>query len=301
MQDIDINLLRTFIVLAETQSFTRTAERVFRSQSAVSMQIVKLEDILKCKLFDRDKRNVRLTVEGEKLRGYANQIVGLSDNLLDIFDETDVEGSIAFGSPEDFATYYLPSILAEFVKAYPRVTLNVNCELTLSLIKAFDKKKYDLIVIKQEPGKIYNGAIPLWREQLVWAGSDIVDRDSNFKNVLKKYTKSGDALPLVLSPPPCVYRQGALDALDKAGIPWKVVYTSPSFAGATAAVRAGLGYTVFPRNMVSNDLISLEQARGWPKLKDAEICLLAKSKLTPAIETLISFIRDRISYSSAVI
>lgn len=296
MQDVEINLLRSFIILAETQSFTRTAERVHRSQSAVSMQIAKLEEILDCSLFDRDKRNVRLTIEGEKLRSYASQILALSDSLIDRFDGSEVEGNINFGSPEDFATYYLPSILADFVKAYPRIMLNVNCELTLSLIKQFEKKKYDLIVIKQEPDKIHKNAIPLWREQLVWAGGDVSDRDSSFKSIVKKYSRSDSVFPLVLSPPPCVYRQGALDALDKLSIRWKVVYTSPSFAGARAAVKAGLGYAVFPRKMIADELVVLEQSRGWPKLKDAEICLLAKSNLSPATEKLVSFIRDRISY-----
>ncbi len=297
MHDIDINLLRTFIVLAETLSFTRTAERVYRSQSAVSMQIGKLEELLGCKLFQRNKRNVRLTVEGERLRGYASQLTKLSDNLVDWFNEPDVEGDINFGSPEDFATFYLPEILADFVKAYPHVALNVNCDLTLTLIKDFEKKKYDLIVIKQEPRKIHRDAIPLWREQLVWVGSDPADRDKTFKKTIKKYCDSGGSLPLVLSPLPCVYRKGAIEALDKIGIAWKVVYTSPSFAGAIAAVKAGLGFTVFPRNMVPEVLIPLEQARGWPKLKDAEICLLEKTNRTPAIESFVSFIRERISYS----
>ena len=296
MQDIEINLLRSFIILAETQNFTRTAERVHRSQSAVSMQIAKLEEILDCSLFDRDKRNVRLTIEGEKLRSYASQILTLSDSLIDRFDGSEVEGNINFGSPEDFATFYLPSILADFVKAYPRIMLNVNCELTLSLIKEFEKKRYDLIVIKQEPDKIYKNAITLWREQLVWAGGNVSDRDSSFKSIVKKHSRSCGVFPLVLSPPPCVYRQGALDALDKLSIRWKIVYTSPSFAGARAAVKAGLGYAVFPRKMIADELVVLEQSRGWPKLKDAEICLLAKSNLSPATETLVSFIRDRISY-----
>ncbi|MCG8378577.1 MAG: LysR family transcriptional regulator, partial [Proteobacteria bacterium] len=225
MQNIDINLLRTFITLAETQSFTRTAERVHRSQSAVSMQIAKLEEQLGCDLFERNKRNVRLTIEGEKLKGYASQIVTLSDSLLHSFDEPDVEGNIIFGSPEDFATNYLPDILADFIKVHPRVTLDVNCDLTLTLIKDFERKKYDLIVIKQEPGKLYTGAIPLWREHIVWVGSDPEDRDITFKKLIKKYCPDGSALPLVLSPSPCVYRQGALDALDKAGVKWKVVYT----------------------------------------------------------------------------
>lgn len=298
MYDVDISLLRTFIILADTQNFTRTAERIYRSQSAVSMQIAKLEEQLGCSLFQRDKRNVRLTIDGEKLRSYASQIVNLSDNLLSSFNEDEVEGNIVFGSPEDFATNYLPYILSDFVKAHPRITLDVNCDLTLTLINDFEKKKYDLIVIKQEPGKIYPDATPLWREQLVWVGSNPEDRDFTFRKLVKKYCKDNTPLPLVLSPAPCVYRQGALDALDKAGVPWKVVYTSPSYAGASAAVRAGLGFTVFPRNMVSDELIFLEQSRGWPKLKDAEICLLAKSKLNPAIESLATFIQDRISYNS---
>jgi DNA-binding transcriptional LysR family regulator len=297
VHDIDISLLRTFIILVETQNFTRTAERIHRSQSAVSMQIAKLEEQLGCSLFQRDKRNIRLTIEGEKLRSYAVQIVSLSDNLVNGFVEPQVEGNINFGSPEDFATNYLPDILSDFVKARPRVTLNVNCDLTLSLINDFEKNKYDLIVIKQKPGKLHTGAMPLWREQLVWVGSDSSDRDYTFKKTIKKYCKNGTALPLVLSPAPCVYRQGTLDALDKIGVPWKVVYTSPSYAGATAAVKAGLGFTVFPRNMVSYELICLEQSRGWPRLKDAEICLLAKSELTPVIESLVTFIQDRISYN----
>ena len=170
MQDIDIGLLRTFVVLSETRNFTRTADRVHRSQSAVSMQIAKLEELLGCTLFERDKRNVHLTPEGEKLRSYATQIINLSDSLLSRFRESEVEGNINFGSPEDFATFYLPDILSEFVRAHPHVTLNVNCDLTLTLIKDFEKKHYDLIIIKQEPGNIYHDAKPLWREQLVWTG-----------------------------------------------------------------------------------------------------------------------------------
>ena len=299
MRDIDIGLLRTFIILAETQNFSRTADRVHRSQSAVSMQIAKLEELLECCLFERNKRSVRLTSDGEKLRSYAIQIISLFDSLISQFREPEVEGSINFGSPEDFASYYLPDILSDFVHSHPRVVLNVNCDLTLSLIKDFEKNKYDLIIIKQEPGNIYHGAKPLWREQLVWAGSDPKDLSRTFKKSADKYYKESGYLPLVLSPPPCVYRQRAIEALDKTGIPWKVTYTSQSFAGSIAAVKAGLGITVFPRNMLPETLIPLESQRGWPKLKDAEICLLAKPKITLAAQTMIEFIRNRIAYNQA--
>ena len=295
MNDVDIGLLRTFITLANTQSFTQTAKRVCRSQSAVSMQIAKLEEQLDCQLFVRDKRNVKLTLEGERLRNYASQIVTLSENLINHFSQEDVSGEINFASPEDFATYYLPDILADFVKEHMGVSLNVNCDFTLSLIKGFEKEKYDLIVIKQEPGSIYKGAKPIIREELVWTGNDKLAQGVTFKQTVKQYVEDYGYLPLVLSPSPCVYRQGALEALDKEGIRWRVVYTSPSFAGTVAAVQAGLGFTVLPGNMVPETLKTYKHSRGWPKLRDTEICLLAKPNLSPATETLIDFIIERIS------
>lgn len=300
MQELDIGLLRTFVVLSETQNFTRTADRVHRSQSAVSMQIAKLEKLLGCTLFERDNRNVQLTTEGEKVRSYANQIINLSDNLLNQIKESEIEGNINFGSPEDFATFYLPDILSDFVRAHPLVMLNVNCDLTLTLIKDFEKKRYDLIIIKQEPGNIHHDAKPLWREQLVWAGCDPKELNRTFKQSFKSYFNDSGYLPLILSPSPCVYRQYAIEALDKAGIPWKVIYTSQSYAGTIAAVKAGLGLTILPRNMLPESLVPLESARGWPRLKDTVICLLAKSKITPATQVMITFIRNRISYNKHI-
>ncbi len=293
MYDIDTSLLRTFVTLAETRSFTRTAEIIGRSQSAASMQIAKLEELLDSKLFERDKRNVNVTADGEKLLGYARQIVGLSDSLIGRFREPDIEGEIRFGSPEDFATFYLPDILASFAQSHPRVALNVNCDLTLSLIKGFEKNKYDLIVIKQEPGNLYKGAQALWRERLVWVGASQDDKAASFKKIVKNHAP----LPLILSPPPCVYRARATEALDKAGVAWKVAYTSPSIAGEIAAVKAGLGYAALPRKMVPPDLVPLENEQGWPKLKDAEICLLARDENKPAIAALSDYIRQRISFN----
>ncbi len=295
MNDIDIGLLRTFIILSDTQSFTQTAKRVYRSQSAVSMQIAKLEELLNCTLFVRDKRNVKLTADGEKLRNHAIQIVSLSENLVNQFNHEDVEGNINFASPEDFATYYLPGILADFVKSHPRITLNVNCDLTLTLLKEFEQDKYDLIVIKQEPGRTFKDAKPLLREELVWVGQNSNLQAITFTKIKKSFVKKDGYFPLVLSPAPCVYRKEALEALDKAGVPWKIVYTSPSFAGATAAVSAGLGFAVFPREMVPANLVAYEFSRGWPKLKNAEICLLAKLDSLPAIQSLIDYIIERIS------
>lgn len=286
------------MVLAETKSFTRTAERIGRTQSATSMQIRKLEELLGAVLFKRDNRNVELTSAGERLLGYARHIVGLCEAMMDRFQEAEVEGEVRFGAPEDYTTYYLPDILADFVASHPRIMLNVNCELTLKLIEGFEAGDYDLVVIKQEPGQLYPNAEPLWRERLVWvAGSDTFDGIRRFDAIRDYFQTHNQPLPLVLSPPPCVYRKRALEALNSLGVPWKGVYTSPSLAGTSAAVKAGLGITVLPRNMVPERLTPYEAEQNWPALKDAEICLLAATPATSATKTLANFIRDNVSFN----
>lgn len=293
MIDFDTALLRTFISLAETKSFTATAKHVALSQSAVSMQIAKLESLLLCQLFKRNKRNVFLTPDGEALLGYAKQVLNATDALTSRFRMPDVEGEIRFGSPEDFATFYLPEILSNFARRHPKVTLHVNCDLTLKLIQGYDNKKYDLIVIKQEPGNLHTGARSFLKETVVWVGSNNVSRDTTFDTIAKNDT----AIPLILAPAPCVYRARAIDALTAAGVSWEVVYSSPSFAGSLAAVRAGLGVTILPENMVPPDLNILDSKKGWPKLQETEICFLANKDASPSIKALIEFIQNHPSFN----
>lgn len=296
MYDVDTALLRTFVVLAETRSFSRTAERIGRSQSAVSTQIQKLESLLDRTLFDRDRRNVRLTEDGEKLLGYARQILRLSEAVIHRFREPDVAGEVRFGSPEDFATFYLPEILAGFVASFPRVLLHVNCDLTLRLIDGFKADGYDLIVIKQDPDAIHPGAQPLWRERLVWVGGPDCAPGMDFEAACRTFGHRAHPVPLVLSPSPCVYRHRAVTALDAAQTAWTVSYSSPSLAGATAAVKAGLGLSVLPRTMVPRDLVAFEGGAGWPPLAETVICLLAANRLDPAAAALADFIKDHVAY-----
>ncbi|MGG5821605.1 LysR family transcriptional regulator [Falsiroseomonas sp. HW251] len=283
MPDLDTALLRAFLELAETRSFSRTAERIGRSQSAVSMQIRRLEEILGVRLFDRDRRNVALTAEGEALLGDARRILDLSDAMVARLREPDVAGEVRFASPEDFATLYLPEILASFAAKHPQLRLHVTCDLTLRLVEALERGEHDLIVVKQDPAEPYPGARPLWRERPVF-----VARDRSMPD------RSGDRVPLVLSPAPCVYRRRAVGALDQAGLPWDIAYTSPSFAGTIAAVRAGLGVTVLPRTMVPDELIGLDADAGWPALPEVEIALLAAPRADPAARALASFIEARV-------
>jgi DNA-binding transcriptional LysR family regulator len=294
VRDLDTLLLRTFIAVAETQSFSRAAQRVGRSQSAVSGQIQRLEDLIGRPLLDRDTRNVRLTREGEAVLGQCRQILRLSAEMIDRFRSHDVSGRVDFGSPEDFASAYLPEILGEFAARHPAVDLHVSCDLTLRLIEAFEAGGLELIVVKQDPGSLYPGAQPLWREDIVWTAG------ANWEGVTFDAYSPSRAVPLVLSPAPCVYRSRAIRALERRDIAWSPVFSSPSQAGCVAAVKAGLGVTVMPRAMAPPGLVVLDGRGGWPPLDQAEICLLGATHLSPAAAALAAFIRERAPRHRAV-
>jgi DNA-binding transcriptional LysR family regulator len=278
MHDLDTQLLRTFVSLAETRSFSRTAGRVGRSQSAVSGQLAKLETALGVRLFARDTRNVALTTEGERLLPDARAMVAQADAMLARFRAPDIAGLVRFGSPEDFASFYLPDILGVFAAAHPAVELHVTCQLTLPLIAEFEAGEQDLIVIKQDPARAHPSARTLWRERLVWATAP-------------HFNATRRPVPLVLSPAPCVYRARALGALEAAGWDWLGVYTSLSFAGAIAAVRAGLGATVMPQAMVPPGLVVQD---GWPALAEAEIALLTPPRAPAAVQALAAFVAEKV-------
>lgn len=169
------------------------------------------------------------TEQGEVFLGYARRIIQLQSEVYSRLKEPDVEGEIRFGTPEDFATHYLPDVLAAFRKQHPRVQLNVDCDLTLNLLENFQQERFDLILVKRDPQRI-KGGTRVWREPLVWAGANGWQKQ--------------EPLSLVVSPQPCIYRSRAIAALDRAKMPWRISYVSPSLAGTLAAVKAGLGIAV---------------------------------------------------------
>ncbi len=278
MHDLDTALLRTFVTLAETASFSRTGDLIGRSQSAVSGQMARLEALLGCRLLVRTTRMVALTRDGERLLGPARAMIAQADALLARFQGPEVAGVVRLGAPEDFASAYLADILGLFAASHPAVELHVTCQLTLPLVEEFNAGRQDLIVVKQDPARTYPGARAIWGEELVWVGAHDVG--------------VGAHVPLVFSPAPCVYRARATQALDGAGVGWTGVFTSPSFAGCVAGVRAGLGVSVMPRAMVPHGLAVLTD--GWPVLAAAEIALLGAARQSPATQALAAFIAERV-------
>lgn len=276
---IDLDRLSAFVTVAETGNMTVTAARMLRTPSAISLMIKRLEEELGLRLFDRAHRAVRLSAAGEQLLRHARHILAVHDAMLDEMAEPALQGVVRLGTPEDFATSYLPDVLARFAKSHPRVALEVSCDLTLNLIDAFGRGDFDLVLIKREPAGPEQG-VRVWREALVWAAADAVD------------IERADPLPLVVSPAPCVYRARAVGALDRAGRGWRIAYTCASLAGSQAAVRAGLGVTVLPRDMVPPDLAVIDDSRLLPDLHDTEIALLSAPGLsTPAQRLLDHMVR----------
>lgn len=259
--NLDIDLLRTFATIADQKSFTRAAERLGRTQSTVSLQVKRLEEALGTVLFERNARRLALTAEGELLLPSVRRMLKINDEIVSRLTEPEIEGEVRLGTPEDFATMHLPGVLARFAEAHPRVALTVTCDLTLNLVDRFAGGEFDLVLVKREPIGSSEG-VRVWTEPLVWAAAH--------EDVLEP----GKKLPLVVSPAPCVYRKRATMALDAAGLPWRIAYTSPSLAGTQAALKAGLGLTVLPKEMVPAGLAVLDETDGLPRLPDTEIALL---------------------------
>ncbi|MFN3856585.1 MAG: LysR substrate-binding domain-containing protein [Caulobacter sp.] len=257
--NLDIDLLRTFVAVAEAASFTRAARRIGRSQPAVSLQVRRLEEQVGAELLVRGPREVTPTAEGAALLPLANQLLRLNDEIVAGLGEGGVEGEVRFGAPEDIATTFLPRILGDFARSHPRIRLVVTCDYTANLLEQIARGALDLALIKREPLGPDLG-ISVWREPLVWVAAD-------------RRTAEAAELPLIAAPAPDIYRKRALAALTAAGRAYRIVFTSPSLAGQYAALRAGLGVGVLPAEMAPKDLTVLDDP-ALPDLHDTEIALV---------------------------
>jgi DNA-binding transcriptional LysR family regulator len=215
---------------------------------------------------------------------YALRIYGLHREILDRFKNPELDGKVRIGVPEDFATLFLADVLVDFSRIHPRVFLNVECDLTLNLLNRFKEGMLDLTVLKMSSPEEFPHGVEIWKEPLTW-----VSKEGSFP-----LAQENQPLPLVLSPEPCVYRSNALKALDAANIQWRIVYTSPSYAGIVAAVKANMGITVFPFTMIP-DLLEEVTSSFLPPLPEIHVSLLKKVKEPdPAIETLSQFLLKKL-------
>ena len=280
---LDTITLQCFLSVASTGSFTKAAERIGRTQSAVSQQIAKLEGLLGKSLIHRGKTLI-LTNEGQIFEAYARKILAMHLEAIDRFKTPNLEGQIRFGLPEDFATRFLADVLVDFVRVHPRIFLNIECDLTLNLFERFKKNEFDMVLVKMSRPEDFPNGIDVWSEKLEWVGDE---------NLLSTFFDNQKPLPLILSPHPCVYRSRAIKALEEAHIKWQVVFSSPSYNGTIAAVKAGLGITILPKTMIPNQLQTLHNTI-LPLLSDTHISLLKRNKNNVAIASFEEFVLKKL-------
>jgi len=258
MLNIPTELLRTFLTAVETGSFTRTGDIVGRSQSAVSLQVRRLEELLDTRLFVRDSQNLRATDEGLVLVGYARRMLALNDEAINCLRQPKVAGSLRLGAPSEYSASLLPVILGEFAQVHPSVMLDVTSDLSKNLLERMDKGDFDIVVALHDDPKDVRG-VKVHSDPLVWVTSS--DQSMHRKT----------PLPLVVAPAPCIYRDHVMQCLSSLEISWRIVYSSSSYNGIVAAVRAGLGVSLLARSTVPERVRHLTEQDGFPDLGKVDV------------------------------
>lgn len=272
---LDLDLLHAFVCVVDTGGFTRAGERVHRTQSTVSQQIRRLEMATGRPLFDRTGRTVRLTDDGERLLGYARRILALSAEAKAALSTTAPITPLRLGMPDDIPVADLTKAVAAFAAAHRDIRLSVRCGLSLDLEADLARGDMDVVLLKREPGR--PGARAVWPEHLVWIGP---------AGTALPLVDAGEPVPLVAFPLGCLYRNRAIDALERAGRSWRIAYECPNLAGIQAAVESGLGIALLERRALLPTHRLLGPAESLPAVKPSELCLCVREGAGPAAEAL---------------
>jgi len=281
--NLDLDVLRTFVTGHDLGSYAKAADRLGRSQSAISLQLRKLEETIGRTVLRKSGRGLALTPEGEIVLGFARRLLELNDEAVAAVRSPSLEGQVRVGLLPDFAETWLPDMLGSFSRAHPSVHIEARVERSGTLKDAIDRGELDLALTWAEGADSSFGAEDLASLPIVWIGrSDFV-------------RSPDEALPLVMLDQPCLFRRRGLAALDVAGISWRLAFTSPSLSGLWAAVAAGLGITlrtphVLPERASVLDIGSI----GLPRVGEVGLRLYKSdgSSASPAALHFCSILRD---------
>ncbi|MGI6851035.1 LysR substrate-binding domain-containing protein [Mesorhizobium sp. 1B3] len=282
---LDLDQLHTFITIADTGSFTRAAEEVHRTQSAVSMQMRRLEERIGKPLFEKDGRMNRLTEEGDRLLSYARRMLRLNRETLAAFDDSSLEGQVRIGTPDDYADRFLPEIMGRFARSNPRVELSVVCEPTINLAELIRRGHLDIALVTQcddvRPSEIVR------KEPLLWVTS------------ASHSVHQEEILPMAFGRPTCQWRRVATDTLHRMGREHRILFTSWSATVIIAAVLSGLALSVLPECALRPGMRVLGEADGFGPLPDINIGILrghtSKADIVDALARHIAESLDNIS------
>ena len=267
---LDLELLRSFVSVVDAGGFTRAGERVHRTQSTVSQQIRRLEEDVGQPLLNRTARDVTPTEAGERLLSYARRLLSLAEEARDVLTRPGNEGAVRLGINEDFAAYRLTKLLATFSRARPGLRLDVRSDQSMYLQRDLERGELDLALLKRAAGE-KGGAIAVWPERVHWVTSKSHPVDPAIRSV-----------PLIGFPAGCLYRAGAIHAIESAGRAWHMAYTSSSLAGIQAAVAAGLGLSILSEMAIQADHRVLTAKDGFAPIDRTEVALMASPDASAA-------------------
>ena len=278
VRNLDIAALRSFVTVAELGGVTRAAERLNLTQSAVSMQLKRLEAALDQQLVARQGRGIGLTREGEQLLGYGRRMVRLNDEAWDRMMHAEFQGRVNFGVPEDIVRPYVSTMMRDFINAYPEAGINLVSSISRLLLTQFEEGRLD-VMLTTEPISTGQGEC-LYRGPLCWyagRGSLVYEQRP---------------LPLAAKPG-CIFLPVASRALEAADIAWSLPYEATDWRDLTAFVSAGLA--------VDTNMPYVENIKGWervpdeaglPPLPDFGVFLYVSDRASPLALQLAGIIRD---------
>lgn len=274
---LDLNLLKTFVAVVESGSLSNAAPRVGRSQSAVSMQMQRLEEMVGNQLLVRGPRTVTANAIGEDFLIYARRLLKLSDEAWASVTRPKETGSVRLGVPDDYAAFLLPPVLSRFAEDHPLVTVELICEQSTALVKTLAEGKLDLAIVTRLPDQPLD-VIRL--ERFVWVASP------------NHVAWQADPLPVALFEPGCAARMSVLQALGEADRSYRCTYSSASLLGLIAVVQAGLAVAGLALRSVPQSLRIIGANEGLPALPDLEVGILRNPlSTTPAVDRLHDFLR----------
>lgn len=284
----DLDVLRSFVTGVEQGSFARAADRLGRSTSAVSAQLKKLEDQAGTPVLKKSGRGLALTEAGEILLGYARRLIELNDEAAAALQGPQLEGLVRLGLQQDFGESLLTEVLGRFARSHPKVRIEVRIARNAELKEGAASGQLDLS-LAWYTGDVSPLVTLLGEAALRWIGPAGAD--------LPWSATSGEPLPLVMLDAPCLMRSAATAALDRAGIPWRIAFTSASLSGIWAAVKAGLGLSLRTGHGLPDGVEALSPGQaGLPPLGTLGIGLYrAGLSASPTVERLEAILRQQLT------
>jgi DNA-binding transcriptional LysR family regulator len=279
----DLDVMRSFVAGVELGSFAKASKRLARSTSAVSAQLKKLEDQAGTPLLRKAGRGMALTEAGETMLAYARRLLELNDEAVSAVRGTQLDGVVRLGMQEDFGENVLPEILGHFRRAHPKLRVEVRIARNTVLLQSLGADQLDLALAwEAEPGTAH--AEHICTLPMRWIIGD--------SEQITTLHESDEPVPLIVLDAPCLMRTAAIDALDRAGISWRIAFTSASLAGTWAAVKAGLGISVRTTLGLPSELHALDARNAHlPPLPTLGLALYrSEAEPSPAVTRLAELI-----------